>query len=178
MPPAKDVHSINVKSVAGDRQMPGRPTLYTEETVSEICDALRAGNTRNTAARYAGISRMTFNNWMRDPEKPEFAIAIEEAEARHQVGLVLQMTAISQGRQAARPGQMDAIKFLLERRHHNDWKERTETTFRVEEEVDVETLERKFNDALEARRLLELASGVDGTGTSLVIEGLANVGAN
>ena len=43
---------------------PGRPAKLTPEIQRRLCAALRAGNTREAAAEYAGIGRATFYEWM------------------------------------------------------------------------------------------------------------------
>ena len=41
----------------------GRPSKMTDERVTKILEALRAGNYLETAARYAGVSYETLNEW-------------------------------------------------------------------------------------------------------------------
>ena len=48
----------------------GRPTKLTPEIQRRLCDALRAGNTREAAASYAGIARSTFYNWLERGRNP------------------------------------------------------------------------------------------------------------
>ena len=42
----------------------GRPVKLTPEIQQRLCDALRAGNTREAAAQYAGIARSTLYEWL------------------------------------------------------------------------------------------------------------------
>ena len=52
----------------------GRPSKLTPEIVERLCDALRAGNTREAAAAYAGIARSTFYDWLRRGANPRRTI--------------------------------------------------------------------------------------------------------
>lgn len=158
------------KSRPVGRDRGGRPMEYGPRIVQDICEALRAGNTRRAAARYAGIAWCTFNKWMGDEDKPEFAPAVEEAEARCQVGLVTTLL------QKARRGDVNALRFFLERRFPDDWKERTEATVVVEEDVSVEELERLFAATLAERGLPGLVAEPDGGAAPVAGEGLAHLG--
>lgn len=42
----------------------GRPSVMTPEAVEKLLQALRAGNFRNVAAEWAGISQRVFREWM------------------------------------------------------------------------------------------------------------------
>jgi hypothetical protein len=68
---------------ASERHGGGRPSRLTPEVRDRLLDALRTGNYRNVACRYAGISEATFNRWMTDPrpEFREFRGLVEQAEA-------------------------------------------------------------------------------------------------
>lgn len=59
-----------------------RRHINKEQVIQRICDALKAGNLRKAAARYAGINPDTFFEWLKDPELSD---RIEEAEAQAQV---------------------------------------------------------------------------------------------
>lgn len=61
------------------KRKPGRPTKLTDERVETILVALRAGNYLETAARVAGVSYQTLNEWRKD--FPEFSEAVEKARA-------------------------------------------------------------------------------------------------
>jgi hypothetical protein len=91
----------------------GRPTKYTPETAKTITDAISAGNTRKASAQYAGICEDTFHVWMR--RNSDFRAAVETAEARAEVGHVLNI------RTAAINGTWTASAWWLERRRHEDW---------------------------------------------------------
>lgn len=82
---------------------PGRPsrkTSLTPEAHKKIVDAIRAGNYRSVAARYAGVDPHTLDNWIRqgqtgDRRNPNTEACrsllhdIEEAEAASEVAAVL-----------------------------------------------------------------------------------------
>ena len=60
-----------------------RPSKLTPEVTERLLHALRTGNARVMACRYAGISEPTFHRWMTDerPEFREFREVVEQAEA-------------------------------------------------------------------------------------------------
>lgn len=69
----------------------GRPTLLTDEIKSKILEAIRSGNYRSVAAKYAGVGVRTLHEWMqRGVEEPEgiyhdFRIAVIEAEKEAEI---------------------------------------------------------------------------------------------
>ena len=50
----------------------GRPAKLTPEIQARLVEALRAGNTRDAAARRAGIVRSTFYEWLERGRNPEY----------------------------------------------------------------------------------------------------------
>lgn len=119
-----------------------RPTACTPATIAAIAQAISAGNAREVAAAYAGVTATTFYNWQargkkeqahrvrpnakpHEAEQPffEFIEAIEKAESDAEVRNV----AIIQ--QAARES-WQAAAWWLERKHHGRWgrKDRQELT--------------------------------------------------
>lgn len=50
---------------------PGRPTTYTNEIATQICDLLAEGKSMVKACEAVGISRRTVAQWLQD--KPDFA---------------------------------------------------------------------------------------------------------
>lgn len=56
----------------------GRQPLYTPERVAKICKALENGETKEKAAKMAGIVPQTFCRWMN--EKSEFRESVKKAE--------------------------------------------------------------------------------------------------
>lgn len=90
----------------------GRPTKYTPEIAEKICQALRGGNFRITAAKWVGVSERTFENWLK--QKPDFFRAVQEAEEAaeiHAVALVMK---------SARNDAKHA-EWWLERKCHERW---------------------------------------------------------
>jgi len=52
----------------------GRPSKLTDELERRLCDALRAGNHLEVAARYAGVSRSTLHRWL--AVRPEHVVEL------------------------------------------------------------------------------------------------------
>lgn len=50
---------------------PGRPTTYTEEIATKICDLLAEGKSMVKSCEAVGISRRTVGHWLQ--HKPDFA---------------------------------------------------------------------------------------------------------
>ena len=57
----------------------GRPSRLTPVVTERLLHALRTGNARVVACRYAGISEPTFHRWMTD-DRPEFRECREVVE--------------------------------------------------------------------------------------------------
>jgi transposase-like protein len=96
--------------------MAGRPTKYSTETADKILQALRAGNTLRASARYVGVTEDTLINWRK--RYSDFSAQVDQAEAEVEVRCVAQIAkSINEGNTA------DAWKWL-ERRRHDDWRER------------------------------------------------------
>jgi hypothetical protein len=100
----------------------GRPSKFTEETRSKILAALRGGNYREVACRYAGVSYQTFRNWLKmgeDPSSPpeyqEFLEAVEKAEADAEVADIALI------RKAAQEGSWTAAAWMRERKNPERW---------------------------------------------------------
>lgn len=106
----------------------GRPTKFTEETRGKILTALKGGNYREVACRYAGVSYQTFRNWLKmaedasaPPEYLEFLEAVEKAEADAEVADLALI------RRAAQEGSWTAAAWVRERKNPERWgrKDRT-----------------------------------------------------
>ena len=89
--------------------MVGRPTKRTPEREQRLLDALRAGNTRLHAAKYAGIGENTLGDWLR--RFRDFRDLIEKAESEAVVRHVANIA------KAAQDGQWTASAWWLERRY-------------------------------------------------------------
>ena len=102
-----------------------RPHKLTSALQNRICEAIRAGNFFEVAAKFGGISEKTFHRWMARGRKAasgryfEFAQAVEKAEHDAEVALVaLWRKSAAEDWQAARS--------LLERRHRDRWGRKAE----------------------------------------------------
>lgn len=103
-----------------------RPTKYTPETAKKVCDAIRAGNYKEAAARYAGLNPETVNQWLR--RYPEFSAMVHEAEAAAEVRIVAQW-------QQQIPQNWQAAKDFLARRYPERWAETHKIVQQVEKEL-------------------------------------------
>ena len=102
----------------------GRPTKLTPEVQAAICEALRAGNYAEVAARYAGIGSTTFYRWMergaadmaagKATPFSEFSDAIKKAETDAEVRAVAII-------QKAMPKNWQAAMTYLERKFPKRW---------------------------------------------------------
>lgn len=90
-----------------------RPSKLTPEIQTRLCQLLQAGNTHEVAAEACGINVSTFYTWKR--EKPEFAAAVDRAEAEAEAVLVARIS------RAAANGSWRAAGWLLERRNPEKW---------------------------------------------------------
>ena len=98
----------------------GRPTKLTPEVQDKICAALRGGNWRKVAARWAGIGERTFERWMKqggeESKGPlaDFVVRVIEAEEAAEIRMVaLVMTAAAKDPRHA--------EWWLERKHPDRW---------------------------------------------------------
>lgn len=114
-----------------------RRRVNKPEVTRRILEALKVGNTRRTAAAYAGLDHATFYRWLE--KDSDFCDAVEKAEADAEVWHVTNI------RKAAGDGTWTASAWWLERRRHEDWKRR--------EQLDL--------NSLPTSRLIELAGEVE-----------------
>jgi hypothetical protein len=114
----------------------GRPLKLTPDVQGRIVQAIAAGNTRETAAAYAGINVATLYRWLAEAAagangiKREFHEAVKKAEADAVV------TSVAIIRQAAHDS-WQAAAWWLERRYPDDWarRERLEIKHLIETEA-------------------------------------------
>ncbi|HEX21427.1 MAG TPA: hypothetical protein ENH19_02090 [Actinobacteria bacterium] len=85
-----------------------------KERQVKILKALEKGCTRTAAAGYAGITRMTFYNWM---EVKAFAKHVIQAEANARVTMELSLADL-----AVNQKDRVALFFWLQNRARDDWK--------------------------------------------------------
>ena len=98
------------------RRGPGRPSRLNPEVVGRFLQAIRAGNLRETAAEFAGISNATLYRWLCDP-RPQFVAfqrAIVMAEAEVEVEVVSNLLRLSSK-------SPRAAAFWLSRRYPERW---------------------------------------------------------
>lgn len=102
----------------------GRPSKFTPETIKKLTDAIRLGATYELAAKSAGISYQTFNEWREgrlmpkgttSEQKREFVEAIQKAEG----DAVVQWLAKIE--KAANDGAWQAAAWKLERRYAREY---------------------------------------------------------
>lgn len=91
----------------------GRRSKYTPEIVKKLCHAIELGATYELAAKYAGISYETFNEWRKT--KPQFSEQLNEAEGKATVGWLTFIEG------SAAEGQWQAAAWKLERRYPQDY---------------------------------------------------------
>lgn len=100
------------------------PSKFTPETIAKLTQAIRLGATYDLAAKSAGISYDTFNNWKTGKtfpkgttkeQKVQFIEAIEKAEGD---AAVQWLTKIEK---AANDGAWQAAAWKLERRYPRDY---------------------------------------------------------
>jgi transposase-like protein len=111
---------------------PGRPTKFNPERCEKIITALRGGNYRETACKYAGISNQTLRNWLKQAENPdappeymEFLCAVEKAEADAEVADIALI------RRSAQDGQWQAAAWIRERKNPERWGRRDASKIEV-----------------------------------------------
>lgn len=106
-----------------------RPSKYTPEAVQKIVQAVTAGNTRETAAAYAGITATTLYDWLK--HKAEFSEAVKKAEADAEVAAV---TII----RTAMPKNWQAAAWYLERKWPDRWgrKDRVTVEHQLQQEAE------------------------------------------
>lgn len=80
----------------------GRPSKLTAELIEKVASIVRAGNYLDTAARFCGVSRVSFHEWMKRGHAQkrgiyrEFLNAMEEAQAAADVRDHLRITKASE----------------------------------------------------------------------------------
>lgn len=141
------------------RRGPGRPPKLSPEVVEKLCQALSAGNYRNVAAEWAGISVGTLHDWMRRGKEQrtgkfrDFRRRVLEAEKAAEiraVGLVMQ---------AAKDDARHA-EWWLERKFNERWGRKDTTKLTGgKEPVRVET--RRIEEILTEEQLIALAKRPD-----------------
>ncbi len=109
--------------------MAGRPTKYSPDRCERIVEALRGGNTRQTACALGGISDETFARWLR--EHVDFMDSVKKAESEAEAANVAIV------KKAALAGTWTAAAWWLERKLPQQWgrTDRVEVTIRQQAEA-------------------------------------------
>lgn len=83
-------HDLGSARAPGERRRPGRPSRFTPEVVDRFFLAIRTGNNRTAAARFAGIGPATLHRWMTHPgpEFREFRNRLDQEQAAVEVQVV------------------------------------------------------------------------------------------
>lgn len=98
----------------------GRPTKLNATITAAVVQAISTGNTRDTAAAYAGIRRTTLYEWLARGRAAtegvyrDFADAVEKAEAD---AVVISVALI----RSAAQKNWQAAAWWLERRYPDEW---------------------------------------------------------
>jgi len=96
----------------------GRLSKHTPEREQRLLSALSAGNTRQAACHYAGISDESLRRWQ---QSVEFVERLKKAEADAEVRHVANIA------KAAQDGQWQASAWWLERRRPEAYARRSDT---------------------------------------------------
>lgn len=99
--------------------MAGRPSTFTPEKREKILQALRAGNYRCAAAKYAGVEVGCFTEWIHRGNRgeapyAEFAEDCKKAEGEAEAALVATV-------RRASVDTWTAAAWMLERKHSARW---------------------------------------------------------
>jgi len=133
------------------------PSKLTPKTQERIYQAIRAGNYKETACKFAGISAPTFYRWVKqgrqDLEDGDersrcavFVLGLDEAIAGaevHNVAII----------QTAAKKHWQASAWMLERRHPERWSRNEKQRIEMRAEVDV-------NDSSSKDKLKSLLDGI------------------
>jgi hypothetical protein len=90
-----------------------RPSKLTPKLEAELLQALRLGNTRTAACKYVQIPLQRLDVWMRRSD--QLRVSVEQAEAAAELRVVGHLV------QLVDAGDIQAIKFWLERRRPEHW---------------------------------------------------------
>ncbi len=139
-----------------------RPTKLTPETVSALCEALRAGAYLETASRAAGVAPSTLHGWLRRgkiaEEREELQADevpfLELVEAVKKAQAVAELEALRVIREAAERGSWQAAAWFLERSNPAGWSRAVRPTIPDEQNWE------KVNTSTDARETLMAKLGL------------------
>jgi hypothetical protein len=104
---------------------PGRPTTYTDEIATQICDLLAEGKSMVKACAAVGISRRTVAKWLKD--KPDFAEMTIQARGEWTDDIVDQIMDIAQDETRdyyTRRLMIDSIKWVAGKQRPKKYSEK------------------------------------------------------
>lgn len=99
----------------------GRPTKLTPEVQEKIISVIRKGNYIETAAAYAGISKQTLYNWLKQGARQPNGVYGRFVQAVEQALAESEMADLARIEQAAMDGHWQASAWRLERRFPKRW---------------------------------------------------------
>lgn len=105
----------------------GRPTELNDLVAHRIIEAIKAGLSREGAAKSAGIGKSTLMEWLqrgREGEAPYADLADRVREADGEI----EHTVVSALLREVSKGHVGAMCFWLERRRHAEWGKRDSVT--------------------------------------------------
>ena len=150
-------------ATAATKLRTGRPTKLTPTVIEKICDALRGGNYRETAAAYAGVGRSTFNDWMQRGHDAKSGIYRDLVDAVEKALADSEARNIAMVEKAAAAGDWKAAAWYLERMFPGRWGRRDH--HQIEANVQT-TMKVNTDDAInELARLLAGRGPGGGTGS-------------
>lgn len=145
------------------RKKMGQPTKLTPDVQVKIVQALKAGNTMDTAATYAGIHRDTFRSWLKRATKekarvadnPKARILKDEApyvalyDAIEQAMAEAEVFHVTNIANAAKT-DWKASAWILERRFGEKWQRKDQQTIMHsgQVEVNVENVRQKLMEKI------------------------------
>lgn len=103
------------------KNLGGRPTKQTPELVSKLEDIFKNGANIDEACSYAGISRETYYQWLKQSDD----FLTKMASAQYYPILVAKNVVISD---IVRNKSIDSAKWYLERKARNEFSQRRELT--------------------------------------------------
>lgn len=98
----------------------GQKPKLTPQTQEKVCQAIRAGNYANVAARYAGIDESTFYRWLERGENEPSGIYCEFRKSVKDAESTAEVQAVAEVRAAGRESWQASMTWL-ERKFPDRW---------------------------------------------------------
>ena len=126
----------------------GRPSKLTPDVEKKLVDAVRAGNSREAAAKVSGISEATFYNWLSQGREAKRGRFLEFLEAIKKAEGEAEQKAMSRIVEAGQK-HWQATAWWLERKYPNRWarRERHEVTGKDGGKLSIELVRTIIKDA-------------------------------